>query len=102
MRITLGRLRQIIREAAHFPGQPVRNVLSPDINSREQIGSLAGSQPIDTVDDPDGLPEHLLEPKVTPEECFGPVPPNAEPPYVGQDPYVRDSSPNPTGAIKRG
>ena len=79
----------------------MRNSLSPDINSREQLGTIT-SKAMDTVEDPEGLPDHLLDPKVTPEECFGPVPPSAEPVGVYQDPLVRDSSPNPTGAIKRG
>lgn len=107
MKIRLGTLRRILREAAEgahgtWPGQPAgRNVLSPDINHREQLSAIS-AKAIDTVADPDGLPDHLLEPTVTPEECYGPVPPEAEEPYVGQDPFVRDSSPNPTGAIKRG
>lgn len=79
----------------------MRNALSPSTNSREQIGSL-NVEPIDTVADPDGLPDHLLEPLIDPEDCYGPVPPEAEEPYVGQDPFVRDSSPVPSGAIKRG
>jgi hypothetical protein len=79
----------------------MRNALSPDINSREQLGAIS-AKAIDTVDDLDGLPDHLLEPDVTPEECYGPVPPDSEPPYVGQDPFARDTSPNPTGTIKRG
>lgn len=108
MKIRLGTLRQLIHEVGAngaWPGQPVRNVLSPDINSREQLGSLAGNVPMDTVDDPDGLPDHLLDPTVTPEECFGPVPPKAEEPYVGQDPFVRDAAPQPFsggGSIRRG
>lgn len=91
-------------EGAHgtWPGQPAgRNVLSPDINSREQLDAIS-AKAIDTVADPDGLPDHLLEPAVDPEDCLGPVPPDAEKPYVSQDPFVRMHSPNPTGAIKRG
>lgn len=110
MRVRLGTLKRFIREAVilevgannSYPGQPYgRNVLSPDVNKREQLGSLAGD-PIDTIADPDGLPDHLLDPTVSPEDCYGPVPPDAEPPYVGQDPFARDTSPNPTGSIKRG
>lgn len=101
MRLTLGRLRAIIRESA-FPGQPAgRNVLSPDINSREQLGSLA-AVPIDTVADPEGLPDHLSQPTVTPEECLGPVPPETDDPGVYQDPFARDWGVTPTPAIKRG
>lgn len=106
MRLTLGQLKRLIlREVGAnggFPGEPYgRNVNSPDINTREQIGSLAG-EPEDVVDDPDKMPEHLRDVTVSPEDCFGPVPPNAEEPYVGQDPFTRDISPLPTGGIKRG
>lgn len=110
MKVRLGTLKTYLREVIlrevgannSYPGQPYgRNVLSPDVNSREQLGKLA-SDPIDTIADPDGLPDHLLEPQVSPEDCFGPVPPDAEPPGVHSDPFARDVSPNPTGSIKRG
>lgn len=105
MRVRLGTLRAYLREVGAngaFPGQPVaRNPLSPDVNSREQLGDIS-AKTIDTVGDEDGLPEHLREPQVDPADCFGPVPPDAEPPFVSQDPFVRDSSPKPSGAIKRG
>lgn len=101
MRLRLGQLRSIIREAG-FPGQPVgRNVLSPDVNSREQLGTLA-AVPMDTVADPEGLPDHLLEPTVTPEDCYGPVPPDSDDPGVYQDPFARDWAITPTPATKRG
>jgi hypothetical protein len=115
MRVRLGTLREYLLEAilseqlllcvgsnGAFPGQPYgRNVLSPDINDREQLGKLS-AKAIDTVQDPDGMPDHLLDPTVSPEDCFGPVPPDSEPPYVGQDPFARDVSPNPGGNLKRG
>jgi len=87
-----------------FPGQPYgRNVLSPDINSREQLGAIS-AKAIDTVGDPEGegMPDHLINPAVSPEDCYGPVPPEAEPPHVGSDPFAKDVNPNPTGSIKRG
>lgn len=99
--ISLRDLRRLVREAAYTSG-PSFNVLSPDVSSREGIGHLK-STPIDTVaDEEDGLPNHLLDPTLNPEDCFGPVPPDAENPYVEQDPFVRDYAPTPTGAIKRG
>lgn len=105
MKIRLSTLKRILREAGSaggaFPGQPIKNALSPDLNSREQLGTIS-AKAIDTVADPDGLPDHLLDPTVTPEECYGPVPPDSEPVYVGADPFSRDYAPNPTGAIKRG
>jgi len=91
-------------EAPAFPGQPIRNALSPDINTREQLGAIS-AKAIDTVDDPDGLPDHLLEPNVTPEDCYGPVPPDAEEPGVHADPYSKDYAPQPFsggGSINRG
>ncbi len=112
MKTTMGRLRRTILflmgEAGDFgvyPGRPSgRNVLSPDVNAREQLGSLAGD-PIDTVDDPDDMPQHLREPNVDREDCYGPVPPDAEEPYVSADPYAMDVAPKPFsggGKIKRG
>lgn len=111
MKIRLGELRRLIARrltevGSHgaFPGQPVRNVLSPDINAREQLGALS-AKAIDTVDDPDDLPNHLREPEVDPEDCLGPVPPDSEKPYVGQDPFARQTSAQPfsgAGAIRRG
>lgn len=109
MKIRLGTLREYLQEVfltevganGGFPGEPYgRNVLSPDVNNREQIGALT-AKALDTVDDPDGLPDHLREPQVSREDCYGPVPPDAEPVYVGQDPFARDYSPMPTGNIKR-
>ena len=99
----MGTLRRILREAGaggRFPKQPARNALSPDINSRENIEAMT-AKGIDTRDDQDELPEHLREPMMTPEETFGPVAPSAEPPHVGQDPFVRGSSPLPTPGIRR-
>lgn len=109
MRIRLGTLRKLLYEISAsggaWPGQLAgRNVTSPDINSREQLGAIS-AKAIDTVADPDGLPDHLLDPTVTPEECFGPVPPDAEEPYVGQDPFARDYAPKPfsgAGNSRRG
>lgn len=102
MKIRLGRLREVICEvSANFPGGPTRNVLSPATNTREQIGSLAGNVPLDTVDDYEGMPDHLFDPEVDPEDCLGPVPPDAEEPYVGQDPFVRDAFILPTSSTRR-
>lgn len=107
MKIKLGALRRIIREAAadHWPGGPVRKGLTDEMGKeREQLG-VNSAEPVDTQVDPDGLPGHLHEPDVSPEDCYGPVPPDAEDPYVGQDPFVRDAMPNPLGGgerIKRG
>ncbi len=110
----MGRLRRMLSAAllaedgavSHsYPGRPqARNVLSPSTNNREAIGVIS-AKGLDAVDDPDQMPDHLTEPAVDPEDCYGPVPPDAEPPYVGQDPFARDSAPQPFsggGSIKRG
>lgn len=75
------------------------NVLSPDVNAREQIGTLS-AKAMDTVDDPDGLPDHLRAPQEDPCD-FGPVPPDAEPVGVYSDPFAKDYSPLPSSGIKR-
>lgn len=102
MFLSVRRLRKIIREAsAKYPGGPIRNALSPAMNNREQIGSLAGNTPMDTVQDEEGLPDHLLDPTLEPEDCYGPVPPDAEKPYLSQDPFARNTGVLPTPSIKR-
>jgi hypothetical protein len=104
MKITIGNLRRIIRNSLREAGggqprkkQPyIRNAMAPDIVDREALGRLeTGDQ------EEDELPPHLREPEVDAEDCWGPVPPTAEDPYVTQDPYVRFSSPLPTPQIKR-
>jgi len=80
---------------SYSPGELAgRNVLSPDVNSRESLGAIS-AKALDTVADPDGLPDHLLDPTITPEECEGPVPPDAEDPYVTADPFAKDYAPQP-------
>ena len=98
MRVRMRVLRALIQETflcEYAPGQLAGpNVLSPSVNSRESLGAIS-AKAIDTVADPDGLPDHLLDPTVTPEECFGPVPPDAEDPSVHMDPYSKDYAPQP-------
>lgn len=36
------------------------------------------------------------------EDRYGPVPPTEGEPYVGQDPFARDTGPSPTPGIRRG
>jgi hypothetical protein len=107
VKIRLSVLKRIIRETSSsggaFPGKPIRNALSPDTNSRESLGAISAKS-IDTVQDPEGegLPDHLLDPVVDPEDTYGPVPPDSEPVGVHADPFVRDAFPTPGGSIKRG
>lgn len=111
MKIKLGTLRRLlIKElggasvaSSHWPGQPMRNATSPDINTREQIGAIS-AKAIDTVNDEEGLPNHLLEPEVDLEDCYGPVPPISEPVRLNADPFTHDYAPQPFsggGKIKR-
>jgi hypothetical protein len=95
--MSLRSLRRIIREAmiaeigGGIPNKPqpmTRNPMSPDINNREQIGKMETGDQED-----DELAPHLMEPIYSKEDCYGPVPPDAEDPYVQQDPYVNDASP---------
>lgn len=81
-------------------GDHINNSLSPAFNDREQLGQLAGDDP-NAADDEDALSPHLSEPAVTPEDCFGPVPPTAPDPYAQQDPFTRDVGPLPSSPFKR-
>jgi hypothetical protein len=91
-------LRQYIRSFIFeaLEGPHISNVLSQDLASREQIGSLADSG------EEDEISAHLIEPEVTPEDCYGPVPPIADDPGVFADPFTRDYHVLPTSTIKRG
>lgn len=108
MKIMLQELRRYIRcnireWATAPPTKPMsagRNPLSPETSDREALGYLA-DQDIDTIDDDEYLPTHLREPFETPEDCYGPVPPDAEEPYAQQDPFVRDASPVPSSPIRK-
>lgn len=107
VKLSLRELKQLIKlylveapgDGPTRPRPTQRNPLSPDINSREQLDSLK-QRDIDTDDGMD-LPPHLREPVYDAEECFGPVPPTGEEPYMQQDPLVRDYSPLPSSRIMR-
>ena len=103
MKITIGRLRGIIRQAIlesgggySKPPQPFTGTsLSSDINNREALGRLEFGEPEEQIAD------HLMEPDLTPEDCWGPVPPQKKDPGVYQDPFSRDFSPLPKPPIQR-
>ena len=105
MRITVGKLRRIIREtleeaggASPIPPRPmVSNPMSPSMADREQLGKIS----IDTLEDPDQVAPHLQEPELDQEDCWGPVPPVAPNPYNMPDPYTKDFNVIPTPPIKR-
>jgi hypothetical protein len=103
MKITINRLRQIIRNilieaggGTTLPKSPhIRNAMGPEMADREQLGKISKSR------DPDEISPHLQEPQYSDEECWGPVPPTEENPYMLPDPYTKDTSPLPTSPIKR-
>lgn len=105
MRISVGHLREIIREvleeatgAAPTPPRPnVRNAMSPSMADREQLGRIT----IRDKDDPDALAPHLQEPEEDPEDCWGPVPPIAPNPCAMLDFYSKDFNVIPTPPINR-
>ena len=105
MRITLGKLRLLIRSViaetaggTTLPHMPrVRDAIGPDFADREQIGRISSKD----MDEPDELPPHLREPVHEEEDCWGPVPPVQQNPYVLPDPYTKDYHVIPTPQIKR-
>ena len=106
MKIKLRELRRIIRRAVNEMTKApntmfnaMNDPLSPSTSDREQLGFLA-DHPTD-VDPNDDLPDHLKNPVEDPEQCWGPVPPTGEEPYTQQDPFTRDTSPNPTPGVRR-
>lgn len=105
MRLTVGNLRKIIKEVLSESGggisrkskPTIRNPLSPNVSSREQIGSLGNHG--DNIND--DISNHLLGGNESFDDEYGPVPPNQESPRLSQDPFVRFSSPLPSSPIKR-
>ena len=109
MKIRLGNLKKLIEAVLNEAGggTPTRtkepfigSATSPSVASREQIGSLGDPNPEDREDDE--LPPHLREPLYDKEDCYGPVPPVAEDPYVQSDPFTQDWGIHPMGNIRRG
>lgn len=94
-------IRQVLREAGGgttIPSRPVvNNPMSPSMADREAIGRIS----ISSLDDPDEVAPHLREPVYDEEDCFGPVPPTAENPYILPDYYSKDYGVLPTPPIKR-
>lgn len=100
MRLTLRELRSIIKEGIGHGGrskaQAFDGKTSPDYSDREALGSLVDLD-VDTELD-DDLSPHLrgtLYQDTSDEQMFGPVPPDADNPYVQPDPYALDVGPMP-------
>lgn len=104
MKITIGSLKRLIRDAlleggggTTMPPRPmIRNPMSPSMADREQIGKNS-IQNMDT----DEISPHLKDPVYDEEDCYGPVPPNAEQPYALPDPFAQDFNVIPTPQIRR-
>lgn len=105
MKLTVGRLRRLIKEvleeaggASPTPPRPnVRNAMAPSMADREQIGRIS----IKDKDGPEEISSHLQEPVHDEEDCWGPVPPTAQNPYAMPDFYTKDFNVIPTPPIKR-
>lgn len=65
-------------------------------NNREAIGKLTHGEP-----DEEAVAPHLREPELTPEECWGPVPPTSPKPGAFADPWASDYGPLPRPHIGR-
>lgn len=89
MRLRLGRLRALVREAL-AEAYPLPHVApSPASTDRESLDSLARSSK-DKAGKDEELPAHLQDPVEDPEDCYGPVPPDDKnQPYVTSDPYAK-------------
>ena len=105
MRITVGKLRRLIREYLVEAGggtsigtrPTTSNPAVSSISDREQIGRIS----IKDIDDPEEISPHLTDPAYDPEETRGPVPPTGKHPYASQDPYTKDFNVIPTSTVKR-
>jgi len=105
MKLTLGKLRSIIRKVivegaggTTLPKTPmIRTATGLEFSDREQLGRVSTKD----VDDEDDVVPHLREPVYQEEDCWGPVPPIQQNPYVLPDPYAKDYNVIPTPRIKR-
>lgn len=105
MRISVGKLRRIIRESLLESGggtsigtrPTTSNPAISSISDREQLGRIS----IQDLDDPDQIAPHLTDPAYDREEVEGPVPPTGKHPYASPDPFSQDYNVIPTSTIKR-
>jgi len=82
-------------DSAGYPMFPhIRDAMSPDMSSREELGRIS----FKSLDDEDELPDHLVEPLYDEDEDLeGPVPrQNGNDVYVMMDPFAKDFSIFPT------
>lgn len=94
MKNSMTNLRNFIKEiileiSPGWSSAPISPFIRKDTAiERETIGSLTHGEP-----DEEATAPHLREPELTPEECWGPVPPISEEPGLYADPWVNDYSP---------
>lgn len=98
-------LRSLIKEiileiAPGWSSAPIAPFMRKDTelerSDREAIGKLTHGEP-----DEDAVAPHLREPELTPEECWGPVPPTAPGPGAYADPWASDYGPLPRPHVGR-
>ena len=103
MKIKLGLLRKMIREFLLEAGggttvplnRIVHNSPGADFRDREQLGKISKNTGENEIS------SHLQDPLYSEEDCWGPVPPTQENPYMVSDPYSKDYHVIPTPQIKR-
>jgi len=82
-------IRKLIREAyaSGIDGPHIDTTISMSnhLSQRDEIPYLGKKQNKDDEE----IAAHLMDPEETPEDCYGPVPPNAEEPGVYSDPYTK-------------
>lgn len=81
-------IRMLIREAyaSNVDGPHITNVISTHLAQRDEIPYLGKKRNKEDEE----ISAHLMEPEVDMEDCYGPVPPDAEEPGVFTDPYSQD------------
>jgi len=91
-------LRKYIRNVVleRLEGAHIWDRAKGSFTDREQLGSITAKASDEKIAD------HLSEPEVDVEDCFGPVPPVASDPNVSSDPFTRDYHVIPTRPIYRG
>jgi len=80
-------IRLVLFEAYYnnVDGPHITNVISTHLMQRDEIPYLGKKR----NKEEDEISAHLMEPEVDMEDCYGPVPPDAEEPGVYADPYTK-------------
>jgi hypothetical protein len=95
------RLRMYVRNlileayASNVDGPHLGNLMSPHLTQRDEIPYLGKKRNKEDEE----IADHLMEPNVDMEDCYGPVPPTTEEPGVYTDPFSQDYHVIPNPAI---